>query len=153
MIVASPFTKKTKKTMNSILTSLNSVEETIRDIENIPSDFSYQKIIGESIIKELPNFPYLYYPESKGVEYKKIYVELKSNLIKETRIGDILKQFCEYFSPDKTEIIHKIIHRDTYKLLIEPEEEEENINNTTIINTSNSDSDDSDDSLGDFEEA
>jgi hypothetical protein len=148
-IMISPFIKKSKDAAKSILTSLNLVNETMKQIDNTPTEFSYQKIHGLSIIKELPDFPYLYYPESNGVEYKKIYAELKSNLLLDSTIFSILKQYTTNFNHDKTEIIHKIIHIDTYTLLIEEiiELEEDSVTD----NSNNSDSSDSN-SIGELDE-
>jgi hypothetical protein len=39
-----------------------------------------------------------------------------------------MNQLCEFFNHEKTEIVNKIIHIDTYKLLIEVEPIEHNQN-------------------------
>ena len=39
-----------------------------------------------------------------------------------------MNQLCEFFNHEKTEIVNKIIHIDTYKLLIEVEPIESNQN-------------------------
>jgi len=147
-ILISPFKKQSKNSIASILSSLNSVKETIKQIP-CDTELTSQKILGKSIIKEYDDFPYVYYPESNGVEYKKLYIELKSKLLSDSIIFSILKDFCPFFNPDKIEVINKIIHIDTYKLLIENIESESESESESV---SDSKSCGETESLGDLEE-
>jgi hypothetical protein len=114
-ILASPFKKSSKSSLNSILTMMKPVQDSIDLIEkNMCSDIKPQKIIGQSIIKNVSQFPYVYNPESTGISYKKLYSDMKVFLINDTDIYGIIKQFCPFFNSEKTEIIYNISPLETY---------------------------------------
>jgi hypothetical protein len=114
-ILASPFKKSSKSSLNSILTMMKPVQDSIDLIEkNMCSDIKVQKVIGQSIIKNISQFPYVYNPESTGISYKKLYSDMKVFLISDTDIYGIIKQFCPFFNSEKTEIIYNISPLETY---------------------------------------
>jgi len=154
-ILLSPFKKQSKKSIENILTSLNSVKETIELIPCNLSEFTAQKILGKSIIKEYDDFPYVYYPESNGVDYKQLYIELKSKLVSDSMIFLIVKEFCPFFNPDKIEVINKIMHIDTYKSLIVMDDAESDTESDAESDTESnikSDAESDTESLGNLEE-
>jgi len=115
-ILESPFKIKTKNAISSILTSLNPIQESIKIIQesSILGEVKSQKIIGKSIIEGKSKFPYVYDPDSNGVSYKKLYADMKTFLINDTDIYNMIKQFCPFFNHDKTEIIYNISHEGDY---------------------------------------
>jgi hypothetical protein len=132
-IITNPFNgifkKKIKDAITSIQPDIDVISDILELIKSKPKkQYSCQKIIGKSIIKELDDFPYVYYPESDGVTYNEIYALMKSLDISQDNIFFIMNQLCEFFNHEKTEIVNKIIHIDTYKLLIEVEPIESNQN-------------------------
>jgi hypothetical protein len=153
-ILESPFKKTSKAALASISTSLTPIKETI----NLTNDVSTvslvtQKIIGKSILKDIPTFPYVYDPDSTGVTYKELYLTMKSFLMKDIDIYTITKQFCLFFNSEKTEIIYNISHIEIYnKFSIEIIENLlEQVNITVERETTEAGTDS--ESLGDLEEA
>lgn len=110
------YENKSTRTLANILTYLKPIQETIKIMQdsNILGDDKYQKVVGKSIIYNKNNFSYVYNPESDGVSYKQLYVDMKTFLISDTDIHNIIKQFCPFFNHDKTEIIYNISHVDNY---------------------------------------
>jgi hypothetical protein len=132
-IITNPFNgifkKKIKDAITSIQPDIDVISDILELIKNKPKkQYSCQKIIGKSIIKELDDFPYVYYPDSDGIVYNEIYTFMKSLDISQDNIFFIMNQLCEFFNHEKTEIVNKIIHIDTYNLLIEVEPIESNQN-------------------------
>jgi len=155
-ILASPFKKSSKSSLNSILTMMKPVQDSIDLIEkNMCSDIKVQKVIGQSIIKNISQFPYVYNPESIGISYKKLYSDMKVFLISDTDIYGIIKQFCPFFNSEKTEIIYNISPLETYtKFSIG--EIENLLEQTHISNNSESESENNNteaESSSDLEEA
>lgn len=152
-IITNPFNGIFKKKIKDAIANIKPDIEIINDILELiktkpKKQYSCQKIIGKSIIKELDDFPYVYYPDSDGVAYNEMYTLMKSQDINQDNIFYIMTQLCEFFNHEKTEIVNKIIHIDTYNLLIEVEPIESNQN---IVKQEEEKKEDSDsDSIGDL---
>jgi hypothetical protein len=154
-IITNPFNgifkKKIKEAIAVIKPDIELISDILELIKTKPKkQYSCQKIIGKSIIKELDDFPYVYYPDSDGIAYNEIYTLMKSLDINQDNIYFIMNQLCEFFNHEKTEIVNKIIHIDTYNLLIEvePIESNQNIVKQEVSEEKKEDSDS--DSIGDL---
>jgi len=115
-ILESPFKKSSKAALDSIISSIKPIQDTIKIIqESNISEVKCQKILGKSIITSIPEFPYVYNPDyEKGVEYSRLYTSMKTCLISDADIHNIMKQFCPFFNNEKTEIIYKISLKEDY---------------------------------------
>ena len=154
-ILKSPFKISSKKNLATITTSMKSVQDSIKLMQesNINTEIKYQKIVGKSIIESKPDFSYVYDPDSDGVSYKQLYADMKICLISDTDIYTILKQFCPFFNSEKTEMIYNISQSNKFSI-----DEIENLLEQTHIDKIESDSEESEnksesDSDSDLEEA
>lgn len=109
-MIDNPFKKATKTALDSIQKFVKPIQETLKIIQesNVLSEIKCQKIVGQSIIQDNSNFPYVYNPDSDGVSYKELYSEMKTLLINDTDVYSIIKQFCPFFNHEKTEVIYSI---------------------------------------------
>lgn len=109
-MIDNPFKKATKTALDSIQKFVKPIQETLKIIQesNVLSEIKCQKIVGQSIIQDKSDFPYVYNPDSDGVSYKELYSEMKTLLINDTDVYSIIKQFCPFFNHEKTEVIYSI---------------------------------------------
>jgi hypothetical protein len=154
-ILESPFKKSSKSSLNTILTSMKSVQESVKLIQesNITTEIKCQKIVGKSILENISEFPYVYNPESEGVSYKQLYADMKINLISDTDIYAIIKQFCPFFNQEKTEIIYNISLSNTNDNKFSINEIENLLEQTHIESEEESESENESDSDNNLEEA
>jgi hypothetical protein len=115
-ILESPFKRSSEKALGTILNDLKSIQETIKIIQesNSPTEIKCQKVVGKSIVENKSDFPYVYNPESEGIVYKQLYTDMKTLLLSDTDIYNIVKQFCPFFNSEKTEIIYNVSLKEDY---------------------------------------